>query len=213
MTQSLPPNANTQDMPSTALFSSPLSISQDAGLVTDLVEDTYQCLRLAQLIANDRFVREIQAKEWFASFLETLKELGFKLIEHTRKAIPYNPSDDVLKDVFEGWLPPPQTAKSSFHAAAKNALNEMQASEDNLYRKYTSSTHLSITLAADPGEPLTAILFHVLCTHDPDAPKTRLKLELDHLGAVFDKDAFNSQRKKVQDQLDKFAKLDQLLDV
>jgi len=89
----------------------------------------------------------------------------------------------------------------------------MQASEDNLYRKYTSSTHLSITLAADPGEPLTAILFHVLCTHDPDAPKTRLKLELDHLGAVFDKDAFNSQRKKVQDQLDKFATLDQLLDV
>ncbi|MNJ37799.1 hypothetical protein D3C77_326330 [compost metagenome] len=188
-----------------------MSISQNAGMLTEAAENIYQCLRLAQLIANNRFVREKQAKEWFSSVLETLTGLGFKLVEHTKRTIPYTPTQDVLKDVFNGWLPAPQATNSRFKSAATEVINILQASQEELYRRYSSSTHLNITLDSDDGLTLVAILFHVLCTQDPNAPKTRLRLELDHLGAVFDKVAFTAHRDSVQAQLKVFADLDQIL--
>lgn len=197
--------------PETQIFSSPILITQNTGLLTEKAENIYQCLRLAQLIANNRYVREKQAKEWFASVLETLAELGFKLIEHTRKMIPYTPTQEVLIDVFNGWLPAPQAANSRLRSIAHEVINVLNSAENGLYRRYSCSSHLSITLDSDDGDTWVAILFHVFCTPDPQAPKTRLKLELDHLGAVFDGAAFKTHRDNVTAQLKVFADLDQLL--
>jgi hypothetical protein len=207
MTDDVSTESADNETPQTALFASPMTITRNPVLLKNAAEDIHQCLRLAQLIANERFSREKQAKEWFASVLETLVALDFKLIEHTRKTIPYTPSDDVLKDVFNGWLPAPQAPNARFKSVATEVINVLKAPEQGLYRKYSTSSHLNVTLDTDDGETLIAILFHVLCTQDPDAPKTRLRLELDHLGAVFDSMAFHTHRESVQAQLNAFANL------
>ncbi|MHC6223544.1 hypothetical protein ACYU03_01935 [Pseudomonas sp. X10] len=190
--------------PMMSIFSSPMMIRQNSQVHTDLLEDIHQCLRLAQLVAQSQYDNERQAKEWFANFLETLVGLDFNLFEHTKRTIPYTYSQDVLNDVFEGWLPAPQAPNTRFRSITREVINQL-SSEDKLYRRSGTSSHLSIELDSDDGETFVAILFHVFCTKAPDISKTRLNLEFDHLGAMFDSTAFEAQRAMVQSRLQQFA--------
>ncbi|MEG1038576.1 MAG: hypothetical protein RSE94_01525 [Pseudomonas sp.] len=200
-----------QDLPSTQLFSSPLSMLKNTVMPSTTAEHIFQCLRLAQLQANTQYSREKHAKQWFSSVLETLEALGFKLFEHTQRHIPYSPTQEVLKDVFDGWLPAPQAKNLRFKAVTKEVINSLHANHQEQYRHYSTSTHLNVTLDSDDGETFVAILFHVLCTQAPNAPKTQLILELDHLGAEFSAAAFATHSDQIDARIKVLANLDQFL--
>lgn len=166
-----------------------------------MFEDLYDCLRLAVITASSQYDKEKEASRWFASILETLSALGFTLLEQSTGTLSYTPSSEVLDDVFNGWLPPPQAANTRFKSISADIRKALKSPNLAMPKKMSSSTHLCIDLDSDDGVTPLAILFHMHCMNDPLAPRTKMNLTYVHLGAQFNKDAFIPHRARVQSQL------------
>lgn len=192
-------------LPSTTVFASPTSARKSPLFPGEIFEDLFACLRLAIITASDQYDKELQASRWFASILETLSELGFTLFERSEGNILYTPSNDVLDSVFKGWLPPPQAPNTRFKAISTDVLTALRSPDFAMNRKRSTSTHLCIDLDSDDGVTPVAILFHMHCTNDPLAPRTKMNLAYVHLGAQFNKDAFEQHRTRVLGQLHNYG--------
>ncbi|AEJ10884.1 MULTISPECIES: hypothetical protein [Pseudomonas] len=172
-------------------------------------EDLHACLRLAQLEANQAHDRQQDGQRWFSRFLQGLENSGVELIERTTKSINCVPTDAVFQDVFNGWIPAPQRRNLKFERVANDILNGLKQPDLALLRSTSASSHLRIEFDLDDsGSPL-AIVFNLCCSTDPDAPRTRLALQLDHMGAKLDARAFEARRVQVENRLQALSDLDQ----
>ncbi|QXH46382.1 hypothetical protein KSS93_00190 [Pseudomonas xanthosomatis] len=172
-------------------------------------EDLHACLRLSQLQANGAHDRQQDGQRWLGRFLLTLEDCGAKLFERTTKSITCVPTDAVFEDVFAGWIPSPQKPNLMFKRVASDILHGLQQPDLALLRSTSASSHMSIAFDVDgDGEPV-AIIFHLRCATDPDAPRTRLALQLNHLGVKLDPQAFEARRDQVESRLREYSNLDQ----
>lgn len=172
-------------------------------------EDLHTCLRLAQLLANQAHDRQLDGKRWLSCYLQALQDSGVELFERTTKRISYTPTDAVFEDVFAGWIPAPQARSLQFMRVASDILEGLKQPDLALLLNKSASSHMRIDFDVDDDTPVT-ILFHLWCTTDPDTPRTRLTLQLDHLGARLDILAFEARRKQVEARIKALSDLDQL---
>ncbi|QHG68115.1 hypothetical protein C2H86_28370 [Pseudomonas putida] len=172
-------------------------------------EDLHACLRLAQLEANGAHDRQQDGQRWFSRFLLTLEDYGARLFERTTKNITCTPTDAVFEDVFSGWIAPPQQPNLRFKRVASDILHGLKQPDLALLRSTSASSHMSIAFDVDDdGEPV-AIVLHLWSATDPDAPRTRLALQLNHLGVKLDTQAFEARRAQLESRLQAFSNLDQ----
>ncbi|MGE8111689.1 MULTISPECIES: hypothetical protein [Pseudomonas] len=172
-------------------------------------EDLHACLRLAQLEANRAHDRQQDGQRWFSQFLLTLEDCGATLFERTTKSIPYIPTATVFEDVFAGWIASPQQPNLKFKRVASDILQGLKQPDLALLRTTSASSHMNIAFDVDAdGEP-AAIVFHLWCATDPDAPRTRLALHLNHLGVKLDTPAFQTRRARIESRLQALSDLDQ----
>ncbi|RFQ03155.1 hypothetical protein D0O09_10160 [Pseudomonas putida] len=172
-------------------------------------EDLHACLRLAQLGANQAHDRQQDGQRWFNHFLQGLEDIGIELFERTTKSINCVPTDAVFQDVFNGWIPAPQRRNLKFERVAKDILNGLKQPDLALLCSTSASSHLRIDFDLDDnGSPL-AIIFHLCCATDPDAPRTHVALLLDHMGAKLDTRAFEARRVQIENRLQAYSDLDQ----
>lgn len=177
---------------------------------TQALEDLHACLRLAQLEANQAHDRQKDGQRWFSRFLQRLEDSGVELIERTTKSINCVPTDAVFQDVFRGWIPAPQRRNLRFERVAKDILHGLQQPDLALLRSTSASSHLRLEFDVDDSGSPVAIIFNLCCSTDPDAPRTRLVLQLDHLAARLDARAFETRREQVENRLQALCDLDQL---
>ncbi len=115
----------------------------------------------------------------------------------------------MFQDVFNGWIPAHQRRNLKFERVAKDILNGLKQPDLALLRSTSASSHLRIDFDLDDnGSPL-AIIFHLCCATDPDAPRTRVTLLLDHMGAKLDTRAFEARRVQIENRLQAYSDLDQ----
>ncbi|WP_343594335.1 hypothetical protein [Pseudomonas sp.] len=172
-------------------------------------DDLHACLRLAQLEANRAHDRQQDGERWFSRFLRGLEDNGVELIERTTKNISFVPTDAVFQDVFTGWIPAPQKRNLKFERVASDILHGLQQPDLALLRSTSASSHMHIEFDLDDGGSQMAIVFHLCCSTDPDSPRTRLILHLEHLGAKLDARAFETRRMQVESRLQALSDLDQ----
>jgi hypothetical protein len=173
-------------------------------------DDLHTCLRLAQLEANQAHDRQQDGQRWFSRFLRGLEDSGVELIERTTKNISFVPTDAVFQDVFTGWIPAPQRRNLKFERVASDIRHGLKQPDLALLRSTSASSHMHIEFGLDDGASQLAIVFHLCCSTDPDSPRTRLILHLDHLGAKLDVQAFEARRIQVENRLQALSNLDQL---
>ncbi|RCL23310.1 hypothetical protein C6A77_18405 [Pseudomonas sp. AFG_SD02_1510_Pfu_092] len=172
-------------------------------------EDLHACLRLAQLEANEVHDRQQDGQRWFSRFLRTLEDCGARLAERTTKNITCVPTDTVFEDVFAGWIPSPQEPKLGFKRVANDILQGLKQPDLALLRSTSASSHMGLAFDVDDDGRPAAIMFHLCCATDPDAPRTRLVLQLNHLGVKLDTQAFEARRSEVESRLQALSDLDQ----
>ena len=199
------PDVQLAPLPPTNVFVSPTSTRKSPLFPREMFEDLYDCLRLAVITASSQYDKEKEASRWFASILETLPALGFTLFEQSTGTLSYTPSSEVLDDVFIGWLAPPQAANTRFKSISTDIRKALKSPHLAIPQKMSSSTHLCVDLDSDDGVTPVAILFHMHCTNDPLAPRSKMNLAYVHLGAQFNKDVFTQHRARVQSQLLRFG--------
>ncbi|MNW11754.1 hypothetical protein D3C71_2092780 [compost metagenome] len=85
----------------------------------------------------------------------------------------------------------------------------MQQPDLALLRSTSASSHLRIDFDLDDSASPLAIIFHLCCATDPDTPRTRVALQLDHLGAKLDTRVFEARRVQVENRLQALSDLDQ----
>jgi len=195
--------------PGVLLAHSPKARIMPAKPAAQRYEDLHACLRLAQLQANAVHDRQQDGQRWLSRFLLTLEDCGAKLLERTTRNITYVPTDAVFEDVFAGWIPSPQKPNLMFKRVASDILHGLKQPDLALLRSTSASSHMNIAFDVDDdGEP-AAIVFHLWCVTDPDAPRTRLVLQLNHLGVKLDTQAFEARRDQVESRLREYSNLDQ----
>ncbi|WP_054903403.1 hypothetical protein [Pseudomonas sp. NBRC 111131] len=182
------------------LFDVPLKVAPAPWLTVDTFEDLQLCMRYALQKASDRYSMETAAQAWFGVVLESLGFLRFTLYEHTKRTLTYESSRAALKDVYDGFLPPPREQGPFFRAV--DEANTAPGSDPGLRNisVFNASSHLSIVMDCEDDNVPVAILFFVHCVTDPIAPTKRLNLMFDHLGARFDSVGFSLLRAQVESE-------------
>lgn len=182
----------------TRIFEERLSIKPAPWLTLETWEDLQLCLRYSQAMANEKYSMETQPEQWFKVVIATLRSLKFSVIEHTQKAIAYEPHLHALSDVYSGYLPPLREKGPWFKSLEENVKAAMQSAGLHTFNVMNASSHLSIEMDHDGEQVPVAILFYVYCITDPVAPTQKLNLIFDHLGARFNPGAFAPLRKGLQ---------------
>lgn len=182
----------------TRVFEQRLMIRATPWLARETWEDLQLCLRYTLGIANQRYSMETQPQQWFGEVLATLNTLHFTVLEHTHRTQVYAAHRDALKDVYEGYLPPPRAQGPWFKDAETALERTAQSAGCYNFRMMNASSCLSIELDCEADNVPVAILFYVYCVTDPGEPATKLNLVFDHLGARFDPQAFASLRAKLE---------------
>ncbi|MFS0825547.1 hypothetical protein [Pseudomonas phoenicis] len=173
-------------------------------------EGLHSCLRLAQLTADQAFDRQREGKAWFECYLQTLESSEVTLFERTVRRLPFTPTDAVFEDVFAGLIPAPQPANLAFVRVASDLMAGLRQADLALLTARTACSRLNIDFDMHSDDTPVAILFHMHCKTDPERPRTRLIVELEHLGAKLERPAFERWREKLEARLQALSNLDEL---
>lgn len=173
-------------------------------------EGLHSCLRLAQLTANQACDRQLDGKAWFERYLRTLEDNEVTLFERTVRSIPFVPTDPVFEDVFAGLIPAPQPNNLAFVRVASDLMAGLHQADLALLHSQAASSRFSIDFDMHSDLTPVAILFHLHCKTDVERPRTRLIVELEHLGAKLETSTFEAWRDRLEARLQALSCLDGL---